>query len=81
MQLTVMPVTDVTGKPVLYVVRDDSGRWVVRRDGEAHSHRFSDRKAAARFARETGEAAGGYRLFLEMTDGRLMCEMLNVAAR
>lgn len=67
------------GKPVLYVIRDEAGRWVVRRDGDEHLRRFADRKAAARYARETGEAAGGYRLFLEMADGRLLCEMLNVA--
>ncbi|MCA1941644.1 MAG: hypothetical protein LDL26_11675 [Caenispirillum bisanense] len=67
--------------PVLYVQRDETGRWVVRCEGEPHARRFTDRKAAARYARETGEAAGGYRLFLEMADGRLLCEMLNVAHR
>lgn len=65
--------------PVLYVQRDETGRWVVRCEGEPHLRRFADRKGAARFAREAGQAAGAYRLFLELTDGRLLCEMLNVA--
>ncbi|MCA1941642.1 MAG: DUF2188 domain-containing protein [Caenispirillum bisanense] len=72
--------------PVFHVVSDaaadggDLRRWVVRREGDQRIHRFADRRTAADFARGLGQAAGAYRLFLELRDGRMMCEMLNVAS-
>ncbi|GAA0596349.1 DUF2188 domain-containing protein [Caenispirillum bisanense] len=70
--------------PVFHVVREPDGgdeaiAWAVRREGDPRTHRFPDRPAAADFARSQGRAAGGYRLFMELRDGRMMCEMLNVA--
>lgn len=67
--------------PVIHVARDDANtaRWIVRREGDLRTHRFADRRQAADFARAIGRAAGGYRLFLELRDGRVLCEMLNVA--
>ncbi|SOD96132.1 DUF2188 domain-containing protein [Caenispirillum bisanense] len=73
--------------PVFHVVSDaatadgdEARRWVVRREGDQRIHRFADRRTAADFARGLGRAAGAYRLFLELRDGRMMCEMLNVAS-
>lgn len=66
--------------PVLYVRRHES-MWIVYREGEPHAHRFLTRQRAAEFARELGARLGSYRLFLERDDGRMVCEMLNIACR
>lgn len=67
--------------PVIHVARDsgDGRRWTVRREGDGRTHRFIERGDAAAFARHLGQSAGAYRLFLELRDGRVVCEMLNVA--
>jgi hypothetical protein len=66
---------------VLWVYRDYENRWCVRREGAKGEDVFMSRERALAFAREIGQAAGSYRLLIELRDGRVTQELLNCAVR
>jgi hypothetical protein len=62
---------------VLWVFRDVHDRWWVREEAGGMES-FADRDSALDFARSTGRVWGSYRIFIELTDGRVMQEVLNL---
>jgi hypothetical protein len=66
---------------VLWMFRDYDNRWCVRQEGGNNDAVFLSREKALAFARETGQAWGSYRLFIELRDGRVTQELLNLAHR
>lgn len=64
-------------KPVIWVFRDNRNAWRVRREGEGREPIFRSRRDALAFGRLLGLAAGGYKMFFELRDGRFSCEFLN----
>jgi hypothetical protein len=69
------------GPIVLWVFRDYENRWCVRQEGGASEAAFLSRDKAVAYARQTGLAWGSYRLFIELRDGRVAQELLNLALR
>lgn len=66
---------------VLWVYRDYGDRWCVREEGGKFEAAFGSREKAAACARAAGHAAGSYRLFLQLKDGRVTEEHFNLANR
>lgn len=67
----------VPHKPVIWVFRDNRNAWRVRREGEEREPTFRSGRDAVAFGRLLGMAAGGYKMFFELRDGRFSCEFLN----
>jgi hypothetical protein len=66
---------------VLWVYRDYDDRWCVREEGGKFEAAFGSREKAAACARAAGHAAGSYRLFLQLKDGRVTEENFNLGQR
>jgi hypothetical protein len=66
---------------VLWVYRDYDNRWCVRQEGGKFEAAFPGRDKAVACARAAGHAAGSYRLFLMLKDGRVIEEHFNPANR
>ena len=66
---------------VLWVYRDYDSRWCVRQEGGKFEAAFAGRDKAVACARAAGHAAGSYRLFLLLKDGRVIEEHFNPANR
>ena len=66
---------------VLWVYRDSDNRWCVRQEGGKFEAVFTGRDKAAACARAAGHAAGSYRLYLTLKDGRVIEEHFNPANR
>ena len=64
----------VWAKAVLWVYRDYEERWCVRKEGGDVERAFANRLTALEFARTLGMAAGSYRIFIELKDGRVVEE-------
>jgi hypothetical protein len=65
---------------VLWVFRDTNDRWWVREEGGGMEP-FTSREDALEFARNTGRVWGSYRIFIELSDGRVTQELFNVGGR
>jgi len=65
----------------LWVYRDYDNRWCVREEGGKFEAVFAGRDKAVACARAAGHAAGAYRLFLLLKDGRVIEEHFNPASR
>src|SRR6185503_14485552 len=84
--LTVVPpaaqaAPDLRPVAVLWVYRDYDNRWCVRQEGGKFEAAFTGRDKAVACARAAGHAAGSYRLFLQLKDGRVTEEHFNPANR
>jgi hypothetical protein len=82
--LTVVPSAPQAAKTprrtaVLWVYYAYDGRWCVREEGGKLEAAFTSRDKAAACARAAGHAAGTYRLFLQLKDGRVIEEFFNPA--
>jgi hypothetical protein len=75
------PLLAADDAPVLWVFRDYEGRWCVRTEGGETEAVFTGREKALDFAREHGRAAGSYRLFVQLRDGRVTQELFNLGER
>ena len=62
----------------LWVYRDYEGRWCVRQEGGGFESAFAGRDRALACARAAGRATGSYRLFLQLSDGRVIEESFNL---
>ncbi len=68
------PRTASPARAVIWVYRDYDDRWCVRREGSDEEASCVSRLRAVEFARTLGMAAGSYRIFLELRDGRVIEE-------